>query len=58
MSEDYEREKLGLAVDVLAASAAPIQKRLEYAWMAFHTLVAQALAIQSLLPNFPLLTSA
>lgn len=40
MSEDYEREKLGNAVDALAASAAPIQKRLEYAWFAMHTLIA------------------
>ena len=38
MSESYEREKLGAAVDALASSAAPIQKRLEYAWMAMHTL--------------------
>ncbi len=43
MSEDYEREKLGNAVDALAASAAPIQKRLEYAWMAMHTLVGHRL---------------
>lgn len=40
MSEDYEREKLGKAVDALAASAAPIQKRLQYAWEAMHTLIA------------------
>lgn len=40
MSESYEREKLGAAVDALATSAAPIQKRLEYAWMACHTLIA------------------
>ena len=37
MSEDYEREKLANAVHALA-SAAPIQKRLEYAWLAMHTL--------------------
>lgn len=37
MSEDYEREKLANAVHALA-SAAPIQKRLEYAWTAMHTL--------------------
>lgn len=40
MSEDYEREKLGNAVDALAASAAPIQKRLEYAWTAMHTMIS------------------
>lgn len=44
MSEDYEREKLGAAVDSLAASAAPIQKRLEYAWTAMHTLIAHGLS--------------
>lgn len=38
MSADYEREKLGNAVDVLATSALPIQKRLEYAFTAMHTL--------------------
>lgn len=38
MSDDYAREKLGNAVDALAASAAPIQNRLEYAWMAMHTM--------------------
>lgn len=43
MSEDYEREKLGNAVDALAASAAPIQKRLEYAFMAMHTLMMHKL---------------
>lgn len=43
MSEDYEREKLGNAVDALAASAAPIQKRLEYAWTAMHTLIGHGL---------------
>jgi len=43
MSEDYEREKLGNAVDALAASAAPIQKRLHYAWEAMHTLIAHGL---------------
>jgi len=37
MSESYEREKLASAVSALA-SGAPIQKRLEYAWMAMHTL--------------------
>ena len=40
MAEDYEREKLGNAVDALAASAAPIQKRLYYAWDAMHTMLA------------------
>jgi hypothetical protein len=39
MSEEYEREKLGAAVDALAASAAPLQKRLEYAFTACHTLM-------------------
>jgi len=39
MSESYEREKLGAAVHALAASAAPIQKRLEYAWTAMHTMI-------------------
>lgn len=43
MSEDYEREKLGNAVNALAASAAPIQKRLEYAWSAMHTLIGHGL---------------
>lgn len=43
MSEDYEREKLGNAVNALAASAAPIQKRLEYAWEAMHTLIVHRL---------------
>ena len=43
MSGSYEREKLGAAVYALAASAAPIQKRLEYAWMAMHTLKAHGL---------------
>lgn len=38
MAESYEREKLSAAVNCLAASAAPIQKRIEYAWMAMHTL--------------------
>ena len=37
MSESYEREKLANAVHALA-SAAPIQKRLEHAWLAMHTL--------------------
>src|ERR1700694_2752156 len=37
MSEDYEREKLANAVHALV-SAAPIQKRLEDAWAAMHTL--------------------
>ena len=37
MSESYEREKLAYAVSALASSA-PIQKRLEHAWMAMHTL--------------------
>jgi hypothetical protein len=40
MAEDYEREKLGNAVDALAASAAPIQKRLEYAFTSMHTMMA------------------
>lgn len=40
MSETYEREKLGNAVRVLATSTAPIQKRLEHAWTAMHTLIA------------------
>ncbi|UAJ12996.1 hypothetical protein [Polymorphobacter megasporae] len=40
MAEDYEREKLGNAVNALAVSAAPIQKRLEYAWTAMHTLMS------------------
>lgn len=44
MSEDYEREKLGNAVDALAASAAPIQKRLHYAWEAMHTLIGHGLS--------------
>ena len=44
MSEDYEREKLGNAVSVLAASAAPIQKRLHYAWEAMHTLIGHGLS--------------
>jgi len=39
MSESYEREKLGAAVSCLASSAQPIQKRLEWAWMANHGLV-------------------
>lgn len=38
MSESYEREKLGNAVDALAASAAPVQKRLYYAWLSMHAL--------------------
>lgn len=38
MSADYEREKLGNAVDALGSSAQPIQKRLEYPWLAMHTL--------------------
>lgn len=38
MSESYEREKMGAAVGALACSADPIQKRLENAWMAMHTL--------------------
>jgi hypothetical protein len=37
MSESYEREKLGNAVSALVSSA-PIQKRLEHAWTAMHTL--------------------
>ena len=37
MSESYEREKLANAVSALVSSG-PIQKRLEYAWMAMHTL--------------------
>lgn len=44
MSESYEREKLGAAVDALATSAKPIQKRLEYAWIAMHTLVNHGLS--------------
>lgn len=40
MAEDYEREKLGNAVHSLAASAEPIQKRLEYAFLSMHTLMA------------------
>ncbi|WP_340265393.1 hypothetical protein [Sphingobium mellinum] len=44
MSEDYEREKLGNAVAALAASAAPIQKRLHYAWEAMHTLIGHGLS--------------
>lgn len=44
MSQDYEREKLGNAVDALAVSAAPIQKRLEYAWEAMHTLIGHGLS--------------
>lgn len=43
MAEAYEREKLGNAVSVLASSAAPIQKRLEYAWTAMHTLIGHGL---------------
>jgi hypothetical protein len=39
LSEDYERQKMELAVDALATSAAPIQRRLEHAWTAFHTLI-------------------
>jgi hypothetical protein len=39
MAESYEREKLGNAVNALATSAAPIQKRLEYAWLAMHTMI-------------------
>jgi hypothetical protein len=37
VSESYEREKLANAVSALV-SAAPIQKRLEWAWTAMHTL--------------------
>jgi len=44
MSADYELEKLGNAVDALASSAKPIQKRLEYAWMAMHTLMLEPMA--------------
>ena len=43
MGADYEREKLGDAVAVLAASPSPIQKRLERAWMAMHPLKLQPL---------------
>ena len=43
MSAAYEREKLGNAIRVLSASAEPIQKRLEYAWLAMHTLTMQPL---------------
>lgn len=39
MAEDYEREKLGNAVYALAVSAEPIQKRLEYAFTAMHTMI-------------------
>ena len=38
MSAGYQREKLATAVGVLATSAEPIQKRLEYAFTAMHTL--------------------
>lgn len=44
MAESYEREKLGNAVDALAASAAPIQKRLYYAWLAMHSLTMHGLS--------------
>ena len=44
MGREYEREKLGAAVHALAASAQPIQKRLEYAWTAMHTLIHHGLS--------------
>ena len=40
MRHSYHREKLGGAVDTLATMAAPIQKRLEYAWLGMHTLMS------------------
>jgi hypothetical protein len=43
MAADYERQRLGQAVHVLAVSAAPIQKRLEYAFDGFHTLINHGL---------------
>lgn len=56
MSEDYEREKLGNAVDALAASAAPIQKRLEYAFTAFHTLMAHGFTDSERAAEFKVIT--
>jgi hypothetical protein len=43
MDSGYEREKLSLAVKILAVSAEPIQSRLEYAWVAMHTLTLEPL---------------
>ena len=39
MTQAYELEKLGNAVDALAVSAASIQSRLECAWTAMYTLI-------------------
>ena len=44
MSDDYVREKLALAVDALAASAAPIQTRLADAAVAMVSLNADDFA--------------
>jgi|GEM_PF-3032472 len=43
MDTPHEREKLGNAVGALAASTEPIQKRLEHAWTAMHTLTLEPL---------------
>jgi len=43
MDTAYEREKLGNAVSALAAGAESIQKRLEHAYMAMHTLAMKPL---------------
>lgn len=36
MGLEYASEKLGAAIGMMAQSTAPLQKRLEYAFMTFH----------------------
>ena len=52
MKHSYHREKVGAAIHCLAGSALPIQKRLEYAWTAMHTLTNHKFADPELQEKF------